>query len=332
MRSVDNFRNEKNKQSPRKLIVMTGRIFIVTGANSGIGYEAAKYLIEGGNHVIFGCRNEEKAKAVIEGIKRDNPRGQATFIELDVSDFDSIRNFVFTFKSQFSHLNGLINNAGVGDFDGKNLIMTKDGYEITMMTNYIGHFFLTMLLIDWLRRGVESCQLARIVNVSSTLHNIEENPRMMKDVKRLDPNNFFLDNPAEEYNGLQAYKNSKLCQVLFTFKLAEDLRDQGILVNAVCPGFIPATNFTRAASKSKRCFLLCCFHYCLRPLDITRTPQQGGRLIADLAFHQRFQDCNGAFVRDYYKDESSFEAQDKNLQQQVWDLTMDLIRRTGASL
>lgn len=312
---------------------MTGRVFVVTGANCGIGFEAAKYLIEGGNEVVLACRNEQKAKEAIESIKRDNPRGKAVFLQLDITDVESIQKFVFSFKSQFSHLNGLINNAGMAQsFDEKDVVRCKNGYEITMMTNYIGHALLTLLLIDLLKEGVKSCQLGRIVNVSSTLHNIDENPRMMKDIKPLDVNNFFLDNPASDFNGLQAYKNSKLCQILFTYKLAEDLKGSGILINAACPGFIPTTNFTRSSSRLSRCFLVCCFHYCLRPLDITRTPNHGGRLIADLAFHQRFNECNGSFVRDYFKDTSSSETHDENLRQKVWDLTMDLLRRAGASL
>lgn len=311
---------------------MTGRIFVITGANSGIGFEAAKYLAEGGNHVILACRSQEKGEAAVEKIRKDNARAMVTFLELDVADFDSIRKFVNEFKSRFQSLNGLINNAGIADFKSKEVVRNKDGYEITMMTNHIGHVLLTSLLVDSLAQGVATSGSGRIVNVASTLHNMEENPRMMKNIQKLDLDNFFLDNAPEDFNGLQAYKNSKLCQILYTYKLAEELESKGIAVNAVCPGFIPSTNLSRTSPRHTRCFLVCCFHFCLRPLDITRTPQQGGRLVADLSYHERFQGCNGLFIRDYYKDHSSSESYDKELQQRVWDLTLDLIRRVGTGL
>jgi len=189
-----------NKDSPEQ----TGRIAIVTGANSGIGYETARVLAQKGARVIMACRSMGKANKAAIQIRAENPIGKVEVMQLDLADLDSIHSFADDFKTRYPKLDLLINNAGImlPPFS-----QTKQGFEIQFGVNHLGHFALTGLLLDELMRT----KLSRIVTVSSIYHRLG----------RIDFENL---NAEKEYSANAAYGQSKLANLLFTFELDRKLQ------------------------------------------------------------------------------------------------------------
>ena len=177
----------------------TNRVAIVTGANSGIGFETTKALAAKGAEVVMACRNLQKADFAADSIRAQFPGAQLTVMQLDLADLESVRAFAEAFSRDFDKLNLLINNAGVmvPPFS-----KTKDGFELQFGANHLGHFALTGLLMPHIR----ATPWARVVNVSSGAH------RMGK---------LEFDNLQAEkgYKPWAAYGQSKLANLLFMRQL-----------------------------------------------------------------------------------------------------------------
>ena len=143
---------------------LEGKVIIITGANSGIGFASAVVLARLGATIIIGCRSIERGTKAVADIKEQSKKSNVEFIQLDLADTESIRNFVKEFKSRYNRLDILINNAGVMGMISRE--ETKDKFEMTIGVNYLGHFLLTHLLMDTLKRSAP----ARIINLSSVTH------------------------------------------------------------------------------------------------------------------------------------------------------------------
>jgi NAD(P)-dependent dehydrogenase (short-subunit alcohol dehydrogenase family) len=198
---------------------LTGKIAIVTGANSGIGYETARALARRDATVILACRDKQKGEAAIRRIGQEYPEAKAELMRLDLSDLTSVRCFVEEFTSRYHRLDLLINNAGIMAIPfGK----TVDGFEIQFGTNHLGHFALTGLLL----KLVTCTPKARVVTVSSSMHFFG----------KLD----FADLHGEKhYHRQGAYAQSKLANLLFTYELQRRLEGAGVDTIAVAahPGW-----------------------------------------------------------------------------------------------
>lgn len=200
-----------------------GRVAIITGANSGIGYETARALAKKGATVVMACRNQQKGEATAQQIRDEKPKGSAEVMHLDLGDLDSVRAFADEFKRQYDRLDLLINNAGIMHPPfGK----TKQGFETQFGINHLGHFALTGLLLDLIMRTPQS----RIVTVSSGAHRFG----------RIDFDNL---NAEKGYRANAAYGQSKLANLLFTYELQRKLQAAGSDTIAVAahPGWA-ATN------------------------------------------------------------------------------------------
>ena len=177
----------------------TGRVAVVTGANSGIGFETAKALAARNTTVVMACRNLDKAHNAARDIRQEVPDARLEILELDLADLNQVHDFADAFKEKYDRLDLLINNAGVmvPPYD-----QTADGFELQFGANHLGHFALTGRLLDTVLRAEGS----RVVNVSSTAH------RMGK---------MDFDNLQAEkgYKPWEAYGRSKLANLLFTFEL-----------------------------------------------------------------------------------------------------------------
>ncbi|XP_062613562.1 retinol dehydrogenase 13-like [Saccostrea cucullata] len=299
---------------------MTGRVIIVTGANSGIGFEAAKKLCEAGNDVILACRNEEKGKAAVEKILQENPNALATFLQLDVADLASVRKFVEDFHALGKKLNVLVNNAGVFLNRSERVReFTKDNFELTMGTNYLGPFLLTHLLLDDLKKTGSESGDSRIVMVASSLHDTNDRGNR-GGVKPFDLENFFLEKDGT-YNGQQAYKNSKLAMVMSTYSLARKLEGSGVSVNCMCPGFIPSTQLSRHASSASRFMLKYLMGPVFKVAKISRTVDHGSKMIVELSVNEKYKDVSGKYFKDFEEAESSEESRNEELQGQVYELS-----------
>jgi NAD(P)-dependent dehydrogenase (short-subunit alcohol dehydrogenase family) len=205
----------------------TGRIVIVTGASSGIGFEAAKQLSNKNAKVIIAVRNLEKGTAALQKIQSQNAKADVLVMLLDLADLNSVKQFAEDFNKQFSRLDLLINNAGV-------MIppysKTKDGFELQFGTNHLGHFALTAQLFDLVKKTAGS----RIVNVSSAAH------------KYGNLNFDDLNWEKRNYKAWKAYGDSKISNLYFTYELQRRLiaNKSNIKVTAAHPGWT-ATDLQR---------------------------------------------------------------------------------------
>lgn len=202
---------------------LTDRTFVVTGANSGIGYEAARALLRKGGTVVLACRNLEKAEVALSKIRETQPKAKAQIIRLDLSSLKSVKEFADEFKEQHESLDVLINNAGVMALPRTE---TADGFEMQIGTNHLGHFALTGHLLERLLKGKH----ARVVTVSSQAHR----------VGRINFNDLM---GKRRYNKVNAYGQAKLANLLFTHELQRRLENVGadVIATACHPGYA-ATN------------------------------------------------------------------------------------------
>ncbi|MFW2387611.1 MAG: SDR family NAD(P)-dependent oxidoreductase [Polyangiales bacterium] len=197
----------------------SGRVAIVTGSNSGIGFEAARVLADKGATVIMACRNLGKANPKAEEIRSKHPDARVEVMQLDLSDLDSVQRFADEFRAKYPRLDLLINNAGIMVPPyGK----TAQGFETQFGVNHLGHFALTGALLDLITDTPGS----RIVTVSSVAHLMG----------RIDFSDLNWENG---YKAQAAYGQSKLANLLFTYELQRRLAAAGkdTLAVAAHPGW-----------------------------------------------------------------------------------------------
>jgi len=207
-----------------------GRVAVVTGANSGIGFFAARELARAGARVVLAVRNADKGAEAGRDIAAAVPGAKVEVAPLDLASLDSVRSFAEQFKAANDGLDVLINNAGVMAAHPRQL--TADGFELQFGTNHLGHFALTGLLLDRMAGRDD----ARIVTVSSGAH-------------RMGRINFDDLQGERGYGRWRAYGQSKLSNLLFAFELDRRLRAAGSSVRSLAahPGYA-ATNLQFAAA------------------------------------------------------------------------------------
>jgi NAD(P)-dependent dehydrogenase (short-subunit alcohol dehydrogenase family) len=220
--SVENTSTTENYDwISRNIPNLSGKVAIVTGANSGTGYEATKELARAGAHVVMGCRNLDKAEAAQTKLQTEIPNASLEIIPLDLADLASVRAFATTFRNRHTKLDILCNNAGIMQVPNKK--ETVDGFELQLGTNHFGHFALTGLLMEPLM-----AVNGRIVTMSSVAHSFGN----------MDFKNLQWDQP-DSYSSSRAYGRSKLANLMFTYELHRRLRQSGSRVKAIAahPGY-----------------------------------------------------------------------------------------------
>jgi NAD(P)-dependent dehydrogenase (short-subunit alcohol dehydrogenase family) len=219
----------QQKWTDEKIPDQSGKTVIVTGANSGIGYEASTALVQKGARVIMACRSLEKGQVAAAKIQNQDPKGEAILKQLDLADLSSVARFTDDFIAEHERLDILINNAGVMAIPYQ---QTADGFEMQFGTNHLGHFALTGRLFPLLQNTPGS----RVVTVSSYAH-------IMGKI------NFDDLNSEKSYQKWLAYGQSKLANILFAYqlqRLSSQIGDDPISV-AVHPGYA-ATNLQKSSS------------------------------------------------------------------------------------
>jgi retinol dehydrogenase 12 len=204
---------------------LSGRTFLVTGANTGIGRATATDLAGRGGRVFLACRSRQKGEAAVAQIAAVTGSAEVRLLQLDLADLASVRECARAFLALEEPLHVLVNNAGVGGTPGR----TKDGFELVFGVNHLGHFALTMGLLDCLT----ACR-ARIVNVASQAH---------YEAKGIDFDR--LRRRTRGITGMNEYAVSKLCNVLFSQELARRLAGTGVVSYSLHPGVVASDIWRR---------------------------------------------------------------------------------------
>ncbi|XP_014220952.1 retinol dehydrogenase 12-like isoform X1 [Trichogramma pretiosum] len=273
---------------------LEGKVFVVTGATAGMGKETARDLYWRGGKVIITSRDKKKCMNAIEDIKSKPPSnrsskqyqgrpGQLIPMMLDLCSLKSIREFVCELTATTPYVNALINCAEVLQSCKER---TQDGFEVHFQTNYLGHFFLTMLLLPRLRKNNNiTC---RIVNVSSMMHKYGQM-------------NFDDLNGFKLYDPTKAYSQSKLSVLLFTRALERKLRElglSGVIAYSLNPGLV-AEDLRRSLVdagglllfKAARMLVRCC-------VPLFKTPEQAAQTIIHCAIDEEALNHSGCYYEE----------------------------------
>lgn len=233
--------------------MLRGKTAIITGANSGIGLEAAKDFVQKGARVVMAVRSLEKGKQARESIIREQSQAEIEVMKLDLADLESVRAFAENFTSKNDRLDLLINNAGVMIPPHSK---TKQGFELQFGSNHLGHFALTGLLLPLLKRTPDS----RVVTVSSLAH---------KGSKIL----FDNLNGDNGYKAMQFYGQSKLANLLFAQELDKRLKQHGISTKSLaCHPGISSTNLFKFGKKDAPKFFKGLMDRFLQPAEMGALP------------------------------------------------------------
>lgn len=284
-----------DKQTASKDI--SGKVYIVTGANSGVGLETTRQLVKQGGHVVMACRRTEAGEEVAKSFS--SLKGSYEVIKCDLGDLDSIRDFVKEFKSKHSRLDGLDCNAGMVNMESAPKY-TKHGFEITMAASYFGHFLLTELLLDVLKNTPES----RYVILSSVVH--AGSPKKRHEIHFDD-----LHWKNRKWNAFDSYGEAKLAVVLYAKELAERLVGTGVSTASVHPGWA-RSNFGNGGS-----FLMRTIMTIMRPL--TRSMSDSNEESAQTSLHCLLSDDARKHSGAYFS-QSSVLYRDKECKQGGWPM------------
>lgn len=281
-----------------------GKTFFITGANTGIGFEAAKVLAERGARVLLGCRSAERAEAALENIRAEHSDADLGIIALNLGDLASVRHAAQVVSTE-PRLDGLLNNAGVmrAPFG-----RTKDGFETQFGVNHLGHFALTGLLLPTLEQTAGS----RIVITSSVGHRRGE--VLFDDI-----------DAAQRYHPMERYYMSKLANLVHMYELDRRLRAQGS--DTIALGVHPGVSNTDLGRHMPRAF-----HVLLFPLMfLLSSPPEGawstllGATAPGVEGGRYFGPGNRMEWRGPAKQVNSTElSKDPALAQRLWDLSVDL--------
>jgi dehydrogenase/reductase SDR family protein 13 len=247
---------------------LDGRTFLITGANTGIGFETARALAARDARLYIAVRSEANGRRAIEEIAAQTGSRNLEPLSLDLGDLDSVRRCAETFLATGEPLHVLINNAGLAGAKG----MTASGFEIAFGTNHVGPFLLTALLLDRLRSSAP----ARIVNVASIAHYNAEG--IDWDAVR---------RPTRSFTGMREYSVSKLANVLHARELAGRLQSSGVTTYSLHPGTIASDIWRRVP-------------WPLRPLmkRRMRPPEQGAQTSIYCATSEEVADQTGRYYDD----------------------------------
>jgi NAD(P)-dependent dehydrogenase (short-subunit alcohol dehydrogenase family) len=222
---------------------LVGKVVLVTGANSGIGKEAAQVFASIGADVTLACRSQAKCDEAKSEIEAKTPKGgNVSTAILDLNSLESVKSFAKEFLSHEKRLDLLINNAGIMDLPTYET--TADGFEKQFGVNHLGHFHLTNLLLDTLKATAKKYGSARIINLSSQAHLFASGPLGLQEID-------FSKLPLspDQYDGGLSYGISKVSNILFSRELRNRLKGTGVLTAAGHPGIIK-TGLDRYSSGS----------------------------------------------------------------------------------
>lgn len=267
------------------------KVMLVTGASSGIGEATAARLAALGHHVVMVSRTDERGNRSRQKILRAHPEASTDLLIADLTTTSAIRKLSEEFKSKYNRLDVLINNAAVMTSTRRT---TPEGFELQFFVNHLAYFLLTGQLMDALGRAPS----ARIVNVASTAHSrgvIDFNDLQME----------------RHYRGYDAYANTKLMNILFTYELARRLEGTRMTANCVHPGVI-RTGLMRGVSPV--------LHTLWQSLGkFFKQPDEGAETPVYLATSAEVEGVSGKYFRHCRPYGTSQASNDRDLQRRLWE-------------
>ena len=276
---------------------MNGKICLVTGGTNGIGKATVQALAQIGATVVIVGRNAPRTAQLVEEIRTSSGNKNVDSLLADLSSQQEVRKLAEEFKSKYSHLHILLNNAG-GYFLKRQL--SVDGIEMTFALNHLAYFLLTNLLLDTLKASAP----ARIINVSSGAHTSGK---------------IEFDNlQGERDYRPSAYDNSKLANILFTMELARRLEGSGVTVNALHPGFV-ATGFAKNNGK-----IIAAVVSLFAPL-VARSPAKGAETSIYLASSPSVEGITGKYFYDSHEVPAAPQATDRVVARKLWEVSAEMV-------
>ena len=280
---------------------MDGKVVLITGGTNGVGLVTARELALLGGQVTIVGRNDAKCAKTAEQIRMQTGKRIET-IAADLSSLAGIRQTAAQFRKTHQKLHVLVNNAG-GMFTKYRL--TRDSFEYTFALNHLNYFLLTNLLLDLLKASAP----ARIINVSSKAHVHA----------RIDFNNL---QGEKHYRGLQAYGQSKLANLLFTYELARRLEGSNVTVNALHPGVV-ATGFARNNG------IIYNAGTWIAGQLFMRKPDRGAQTSIYLASSPEVEGVSGKYFVDCREHKSAPQSHERAPGEKLWQVSEELIAEAG---
>ncbi|XP_036391847.1 dehydrogenase/reductase SDR family member 13-like isoform X1 [Megalops cyprinoides] len=276
-----------------------GKTAIVTGGNTGIGKATAMELARRGARVVLACRNKQRAEAAVFDIRRESGNNEVVYMHLDLASLKSVRSFADTFLKTEPRLDLLINNAGMMG-PGR----TEDGFGMAFGVNHLGHFLLTCLLLERLKQAGRS----RVVNVAALLHRLGT-----IDFATLSTHCDLVTGQSG-WHSFRAYCHSKLCNVLFTRELANQLEGTGVTCYSLHPGVIN-TEFCRHMALWQRLLFLPFAK--LFFLDA----EAGAQTTLHCALQEGIEPLSGRYFSSCAVQELSAKARDDAVARKLWEVS-----------
>ena len=263
---------------------------LITGSTDGIGRETAKVLAGRGYEITIHGRSRQRVEEMVRELERSHPGGSFHGVVADLSSLGQVKEMAGEVTAG-PPVDILLNNAGIVAHSFR---LSEDGYEMTLAVNHVGHFYLTLLLLDHLREP------ARVVNVSSMVHASSIDLEKINDPDYFDP--------------VAAYSRSKLCNVLFTYKLHRLLQGRRhITVNCLHPGVINTKVLTETWG------------------PVGAPVSEGARMPVYVTTDPSLEEVSGAYFEGGSQRPSAAISYDEQLQDQCWEESLAMIRRAGFS-
>ena len=288
---------------------LDGKTAIITGSNTGIGKETALDLARRGARVIMACRNLEKANAALKEIVEKSGNDNIVVKHLDLASLKSVREFADDINRNEDRLDILTNNAGI--FGLQTLTKTEDGLEMTMAVNHFGHFLLTNLLLELLKKSAPS----RVVIVSAMGHWLATKTGLLENMRVA----------KYSYSFLNVYQESKLANILFARELARRLQGMNVTANSLHPGVI-ATEIARNLPTWIQVISAPIWPY------FSKTPEQGAQTTIHLAVSEELEATSGLYFSNCQESPASETAQDDETAMKIWELSAKLVGLAPASV
>ena len=304
---------------------MKNKTVIITGGNSGLGYECVKTIYRANKNwfIVIASRNLEKSLQVKEDILKEFPGQEIEVLNLDLASLQSVRDFIVEFKEQkYPPLYGLICNSGILMREG--IKKSADGHEMTFAVNHLGHFLLTNLLID------EFQPMAKIIVVSSNMHNSTIREGKMAPAEFIGTENLASVDAKNILDGFRRYSTSKLCNLLFAYELDRNFKAQKkqITVNSFDPGFSPGTGLKAGGGRFRNFIMGSWFMKFMMWVMgvVTSTPKKSGKAMARLLLDPELNSVSGKYFQINKEIKSSPDSYNLSYAQELWEKSAKMVK------